>query len=209
MSREESSRTDDTVTAVVLAAGAGSRFRDVGHKLLAMLPATDARPAEPVAHRAIAAALAADVGPVVVVTGRLAASDIGLDAHAVETVHNADWASGQMSSVRAGLDIAARNGSSVAIIGLADQPGIDPSAWRAVARAADAGPLPITVATYDGRRGNPVALHRSVWELLATEGDEGARSLMRIHPELVRELPCTGSPTDIDTAEDLRRWQNS
>ena len=209
MSREESTRTDDTVTVIVLAGGAGTRFRDVGHKLLARLPATAARPAEPVAHRAVAAAVAADIGPVVVVTGRLAAADIGVDDPAVETVHNADWPSGQMTSVRAGLDIADRNGSSIAVIGLADQPGIDPAAWRVVAGAARAGRLPITVATYDGTRGNPVALHRSVWELLATEGDEGARSLMRIHPELVREVPCTGSPTDIDTAEDLRRWQSS
>lgn len=209
MSREKSGRADDTVTAILLAAGAGSRFRDVGHKLQAMLPETAARPAEPVAHRAVAAALAADVGPVVVVTGRLAAAELGLDDHDVDSVHNTDWASGQMTSVRAGLDIADRNGSTVAVIGLADQPGIDPSAWRAVAHASGVGPLPIAVATYDGRRGNPVALHRSVWDLLSAEGDEGARSLMRIHPELVREVPCTGSPTDIDTAEDLRRWQNS
>ena len=209
MSRDKSSRAHDTVTAIVLAAGAGSRFRDVGHKLAAMLPATAARPAEPVAHRSVAAAVAAAAGPVVVVTGRLSASDIGLADHPVESVHNADWASGQMTSVRVGLDIADRNGSTVAVIGLADQPGIDPSAWRAVADAAEVGPLPIAVATYDGRRGNPVALHRSVWDPLPTGGDEGGRSLMRIHPELVREVPCTGSPTDIDTAEDLRRWQNS
>jgi len=209
VSREDSNRSDEAVTAIVLAAGAGSRFRDVGHKLTAVLPATAARPAEPVAHRSIAAAVAAAIGPVVVVTGRLARADLGFDLGAVETAHNADWASGQMTSVRTGLDLAERNGSVVAVIGLADQPGIDPSAWRAVADAAAAGPAPIAVATYDGRRGNPVALHRSVWNRLPTGGDEGARSLMQLHPELVREVPCTGSPTDIDTAEDLRRWQNS
>ena len=157
--------------------------------------------------------LAAAVGPVVIVTGRLAESDLDLDpdtdSDAFETAHNADWASGQMTSVRVGLDIADRNGSTIAIIGLADQPGIEPSAWRAVVDAAAAGPSAITVATYDGRRGNPVALHRSVWHLLPTGGDEGARILMRLHPELVGEVPCSGSPTDIDTTEDLRRWQNN
>jgi molybdenum cofactor cytidylyltransferase len=213
VSREGGSRADDTVTAIVLAAGAGSRFSDVGHKLTAMLPPTASRPAEPVARRSIAAASEAAVGPVVVVTGRLTRSDLdlgpGLDDGVVETAHNADWASGQMTSVRVGLDIADRNGSAVAVIGLADQPGIEPSAWRAVADAAAVGTSPITVATYGGRRGNPVALHRSVWDLLPTGGDEGARSLMRLHPELVGEVPCSGSPTDIDTAEDLRRWQNS
>ena len=209
MSRDEDSRADDVVTAIVLAVGAGSRFRDVGHKLTAMLPATAERPAEPVAHRSVAAAVTAAVGPVIVVTGRLSTSELGLDDTTVESVHNERWAAGQMTSVRTGLDIADRNASTIAVVGLADQPGIDPAAWRDVADAASIGPLPIAVATYDGRRGNPVALHRSVWGLLPDGGDEGARSLMRIHPELVREVPCTGSPTDIDTAEDLRRWQNS
>jgi molybdenum cofactor cytidylyltransferase len=196
------------VTAIVLAAGAGSRFSDVGHKLTAMLAATATRPAETVVQRALAAAVAAGIGPVVVVTGRLTPAELGLGDGPVDTVHNADWASGQMSSVRAGLDVADRTGSSIAVVGLADQPGIEASAWRAVADAVTEA-TPIAVATYGGRRGNPVALDRSVWDRLPTQGDEGARSLMRIHPELVREVPCTGSPDDIDTTEDLRRWQSN
>ncbi len=146
-----------------------------------------------------------------VVTGRLTAHELGLDRlddDLVDTTHNAEWGSGQMSSVHAGLAVARRAGSSIAVVGLGDQPGIEASAWRAVAAAASRT-TPIVVATYDGRRGNPVALHRSIWDRLPTQGDEGARSLMRLHPELVGEVPCSGSPDDIDTAEDLRRWQNN
>jgi CTP:molybdopterin cytidylyltransferase MocA len=209
VSRGDSGRVDGTVTAIVLAGGAGSRFRDVGHKLTAQLPPRTPRPAESVARRSVAVAVEADVGPVVVVTGRLTDADIGLDDIEVEIAHNAAWASGQMTSVRTGLGAAERNGSAIAVVGLADQPGIHPSAWRAVVDAVAGGSTPIAVATYGGRRGNPVALHRSVWDLLPVGGDEGARSLMQLHPELVREVPCTGSPHDIDTAEDLRRWQNS
>ena len=198
-----------STTVVVLAAGAGSRFHDSGHKLLATLPASGGRPAESVVRRAVAAALAAGLGPVVVVTGRLTADELDLPSHPdLAAVANPDWASGQMTSLRAGLDRAGEAGSEAAVVGLGDQPGIEPGAWRAVAAAAHGG-APIAVATYDGRRGNPVALRAEVWDLLAGAGDEGARGLMQLRPDLVVPVPCTGSPFDIDTVEDLRRWQSS
>lgn len=159
--------------------------------------------------RALNAALRADIGRLTVVTGHLDANDLGLaDRSDLDIVHNDDWATGQMSSVRAGVAHAASVGAHIVVIGLADQPAIDPSAWRSVADAAIDGAR-IAVATYGGRRANPVALHRDVWDLLADGGDEGARGLMRLRPDLVVEVPCTGSPKDIDTVEDLTRWQSN
>ena len=77
-----------------------------------------------------------------------------------------------------------------------------PETWQLIASAEG----PITVATYNGQRRNPVRLGREVWDLLPTVGDEGARTVMREYPELVTEIACGGDPTDIDTVQDLARW---
>lgn len=180
--------------ALVLAAGAGSRFVGTSHKLDAELRG------RPLLRHAVDAALAAAIGPVIVVTARHVTTSL---PSTVTTVANDSWADGQMSSLRIG--IAAAAGAHAVVVGLGDQPFVRADAWRAVA-ASDA---PIAVATYDGRRGHPVRLHESVWDLLPQAGDEGARTLMRLRPDLVIEVPCQGSPTDVDTLEDLRRWQNN
>ncbi len=187
---------------VLLAAGAGARFVGAGHKLSAKILDGDPRT---VIERSLDNALAAGVGPVVVVTG----ADVDVVpshfADAVTVIHNPRWADGQITSLHVGIDTARAFGATSVVVGLADQPFIAPDAWQAVADHDG----PIAVATYDGLRANPVKLDAQVWDLLATTGDEGARALMRVRPELVREVACAGSPADIDTTEDLRRWQSN
>lgn len=176
--------------AVVLAAGGSSRF-DGGAKLLA-----------PFRGRALVvwvvdAALAAGLGETIVVVG-----DTPLDAvlpAGVIVVRNADWAAGIATSLQAGVRAAARGGHEAAVVGLADQPLVPASAWAAVAACAS----PVAVATYEGRRRNPVRLERSVWPLLPVTGDEGARVLLRERPDLVVEVACSGEAADVDTVADL------
>lgn len=207
----------DRIVAVLLAAGAGSRFAGPRHKLLAPLPASDERPAEPVVARALAHCLDAALGTTIVVAGAADLSDIvdaarteranALDPDQLRVVANPDWSSGQMSSVRRGISAATEFGATRVVVGLGDQPGITADAWRSVAeRGANSS---IAVATYAGRRGNPVSLSSDVWPLLPSDGDQGARALMKIRPDLVREVPCDGSADDIDTVEDLQQWQSS
>ena len=190
---------------MLLAAGAGSRFHGDGHKLTAEIIDAETGRTHTIVERSIASALSADVGPVVVVTG--AAGNVVPDhlAAAVITAHNDRWEDGQITSLHCGIDAARSLGATTVVVGLADQPFIDPQAWQTVAEC----PGPIAVATYGGRRANPVKLTAQIWDLLPTTGDEGARSLMRVRPELVREVACVGSPADIDTTEDLRRWQSN
>jgi CTP:molybdopterin cytidylyltransferase MocA len=183
-----------TVAAVLLAAGGGSRFSGPTHKLLALLRG------KPVVLWAVEAALAAGLDETLVITG--AAGLTELLPPAVRTVPNSDWAEGQATSLQVAIEAARQGHHDAVVVGLADQPFIPPSAWRQVADA----PGPIAVATYDGRRRNPVKLAKEVWPLLPSTGDEGARRLIRLHPEWVSEVSCTGDPGDIDTVEDLSTW---
>jgi molybdenum cofactor cytidylyltransferase len=183
-----------TIAAVILAAGSGSRFQGPTHKLLAPLGGRT------VVEHALTAAIDAGLDEVVVVTG---ATPVPTPP-GVTVLHNPDWSHGQATSLQLAIRHAAARGHEAIVVGLGDQPGIPAEAWRRVA-AADA---PIAVATYGGRRRNPVRLAADVWSALPVTGDEGARVLMRSHPELIREVACPGHPADIDTVEDLDRWSS-
>lgn len=180
--------------AIVLAAGGGSRFTGPTHKLLA--PIGD----RTVIEVALDAVLAAPFDDVIVVTGAIDLSHV-LTGTVIE-VHNPSWADGQATSLAAGVDRAASLGHDAVVVGLGDQPGVGTAAWTRLANSSGL----LAIATYDGRRRNPVRLSRAIWPLLSRTGDEGARTLVRTRPDLVVEVPCDGSPDDIDTEEDLSQW---
>jgi len=183
-----------SVAAIVLAAGGGTRFEGPTHKLV-----TEFR-GRPLVIWAIEAARGAVLDEVAVVTGAVQLD--GLVPLDVVVIENQNWVSGQASSLQMAVLWASGRGHDAVVVGLGDQPLVPSAAWAAVA----ATPSPVAVATFDGRRRPPVRLDHSVWNLLPTTGDEGARVLMRQRPDLVREVVCEGQPIDIDSKEDRDRW---
>ncbi|MGE5690855.1 MAG: nucleotidyltransferase family protein [Pseudomonadota bacterium] len=161
------------VAAVVLAAGASSRYGVSPPKQAVLLPE--------VLGRVRAAPSVADV---VVVVG---AHELETDAR---TVVCADWTRGPGASLRCGLRALGAE-VEAAIVVLADGPELAPEAVeRVVAAWRDSGAA-VVAASYVGVRGHPVLLARDAWESVP---DEGARAL---EPVLV---PCDdlGSPGDVD-----------
>ncbi len=187
------------VVAVVLAAGAASRFG--GGKLLASLEG------RPILQHVLDRLAEAGVGEVVVV--------LGDDADAIEPaiawrterrVRNPDPGRGLSSSVRVGME-ALPPTADVALMVLGDQPLVPLAAIRAVLSAPADPARPIVVPVYRGDGGrNPVRLERTAFGLVAeATGDRGLGPLIAAHPELVREVAAAGDEanSDVDTRADL------
>lgn len=186
-----------TVAGVVLAAGGGSRLIGTTYKMVAPFRG------RPLVSWAVDAVVVAGLDETIVVVGAHADAVRAELPTSVTVCHNANWASGVASSLQAGLSTARRRGHEAVVVGLGDQPFVSPEAWRRLAAYEE---CPIGVATYAGDRGHPVRIAREVWALSPDDGDEGMRNIMILRPELVGEVPCSGTGVDIDTLEDLERW---
>jgi molybdenum cofactor cytidylyltransferase len=182
--------------AIVLAAGAGTRFG--GTKQLALVGG------EPLVVRVLDVARRAGIDRVLVVVGHDAGAVAAAVGDRAEIVVNPDHARGQSTSLIAGIDAAADTDAEVAVILLADQPDVDPALVRAVATvAADAE---AARTRYLDGPGHPVALHRAVWERVreSVSGDAGARQVLEDLDLVELEVPRP-APVDVDARDDLGR----
>jgi nicotine blue oxidoreductase len=172
------------VWAVVLAAGAASRFGAPKQRLLL----------EPVLERV----RASGVDGVLVVSG---AHELETDAR---TVDCPDWERGPGASLRCGL-AALPAEAEAAVVVLADGPSLEPAAIdRVVARWRDER-APVVAATYHGTRLHPVLLDRTAWKQVP---DEGAKSLDAV----LVSCDDLSPPGDVDFADelpnDLKPWSS-
>ena len=185
---------------IVLAAGRGSRFLGTDHKLsqsmgggLTVLGAT--------LRQAIASQL-----PVIVVTTAgladlarrsVAARDVVIVPEVGTVGANAQ---GMGHSIAAG--VSARAGASGWLILPGDMPRVQASTLQAVAQQLAQNA--VVYAQYNGRRGHPVGFSSELYsELVALQGDEGARRLIARYPAVAVNVDDAGVLVDVDTVEDL------
>ena len=188
------------VAAIILAAGRSTRMGGP-NKLLAEIGG------RPLVRIATEEALASRARPVIVVTGHQRDKvEAALDGLDVQRVHNPDFADGLSTSVKTGL-AALPDDVDGAIVCLGDMPQVTAVLIDKLTAAFDPerGAL-VVVPTIDGKRGNPVVWARRFFpELMALEGDVGARHLIARYPEAVAEVALTDKAvlTDVDTPEAL------
>ena len=189
----------EIVHAIVLAAGRSTRMGGP-NKLLARFDG------ESLIRRVSRTAKASRASSVTVVTGhqaeRIRAALDGLD---VRLVDNQDFATGLASSLKTGIENLPDNAAGALIV-LGDMPEISGRDLdRLVSTFLAAGGEQAVRASYQGKRGNPVILPRSVFpEVLRLEGDVGARNVVESGTAGVIDVEIgPAAAVDVDTAEAL------
>ena len=190
------------ISGILLAAGAGSRFG--GDKLLHPLE-------DGVAIAAHAARNLLGVTPEVIAVvrwGDFPLYDM-LEQEGCQVTMFQGAARGMGASLAHG--VAQARGADGWVIALADMPRIAPDTIKRVIAALEEG-ASIAAPAYKGERGHPVGFGSQLRdELLALDGDQGARAIVERHREAVRLIECDdpGIFLDIDRKTDLDRVQGS
>jgi len=189
------------IVGILLAAGRGKRFDPacVRNKLLQALPG-----GVPVAAASARALLAAMPRVVAVVRPDDAATASLLRGMGCEVVACADADSGMAASLVCGVQHA--QDAAGWLIALADMPFVRTATMAALAQAvAKGGEASIAAPIYEGQRGNPVAFGRAhLPALLALQGDQGARGILKNNPVNDMAVDDPGILQDIDTPSDIK-----
>lgn len=184
------------VTAILLAAGRSTRMEG-RNKLLLPLGGM------PLVTHAARALAGSHVRGTIAVTGHDHVAILqALEGLPVTHVRNPDYATGMASSLKAGLkhvpDVA-----DAAFICLGDMPAVTSNDVNRMISAfnPDEGRA-IIVPVFKGKRGNPVLFARAYFaEMLACEGDTGARPVLNANPDAIFEVEMESAAVlaDADT----------
>ena len=184
------------IVGLLLAAGQGRRF---GADKLRQ-PLADGTPVAVAAARGLKAACADCITVLRPEQDELARL---IEAEGLTVIRSAAALDGMGHSLAAG--VAASPDADGWLVALADMPRIRVATLRAVADAV-AGGAAIAAPSYVGQRGHPVGF-AARWRdaLMALEGDEGARAILRGNPALIHLLSTDdpGVLQYVDTPADL------
>jgi len=191
-----------SVPAILLAAGASRRLGQP--KQLARLAG------ETLLGRTVRLVLEAAASPVLVVLGANAEKIAGaVDLGEAHVVMNVNWERGIASSMRSGIEAlpALAPEASAAMLLVCDQPKLTAEHLSALMkRFEDAEEPSIVASRYAGIAGIPAIFPASQFaQLLAIEGDAGARFLLRNPKCPMILVDFAGGEADVDTPEDLAR----
>jgi CTP:molybdopterin cytidylyltransferase MocA len=188
------------IGAVLLAAGQGSRMGGVAKSLITLQGV-------PLIKRQLIALSGAGVDEVVVVTGYARdAVEASIASFPVTLAHNPDFALGQQSSVRCGLN-ALRGNFDAVLVALADQPllgAADLTELIAAFKKRASGH--VLVPMVDGQRGNPLVMDDvALADIRASEVNLACRNFVENQPALVHvhNTSNTRFVTDLDTLQDI------
>jgi molybdenum cofactor cytidylyltransferase len=187
------------IAGVVLAAGRSARLGQPKQ----LLPYRG----RPLLEWALAAMAASSVEGTVVVLGHDAEHvRRDVDLHGARVVYNERYADGLSTSLQAGLAALGPEVQAV-VVAVGDQPLLGPDTIDALIAAHTATGAPIVAADYGDHQGTPLLLARSVWPLAQqSRGDQGARALLRAHPDAVITVPVApATAADVDTWDDYER----
>jgi molybdenum cofactor cytidylyltransferase len=182
--------------AVILAAGAGTRFG--GAKQLVRLRG------EPVLHELAAnAAFVAGQSVTVVLGAHAREIAPALRQRAVSIALNRGWEEGIASSVRTAIH-SAPPGSTAVLLMLADQVAVTADDLKRLHASWRRHPVLIAAALYQGAPGLPAIFPRWAFhDLLTLRGERDPRTVLRRNIDRVVRVPMSNAGIDLDTPEDL------
>jgi molybdenum cofactor cytidylyltransferase len=184
-----------SVRGVILAAGLGRRMGTVKQ----LLPFRG----KPLLQHVIDAARASRLENLLLVLGHAHEQVLSqLDTRGLEVIVNRDFAAGQSSSVRAGLEHRADADGIMYLLG--DQPLLSTGVIDALIDCFLREQPWAAVPVHHGQPGNPVIIGRQLMEGLSTlSGDMGARRLLQ-QSQFVRRVKIDDPAIlrDVDTMDD-------
>jgi molybdenum cofactor cytidylyltransferase len=160
-------------------------------------------------ERVVDTLLAAGVGEVIVVLGHLADRVRRvLGERPVQTVVNARYQEGMLSSVKCGVR-ATRPEHDAVLVALGDQPHIDADVVMDIIHHYRTGNMGIVIPRYGSKKGHPIIIDLCKYRetILNLPEDIGLNALMQGHADDVRLLDIATEDIvrDIDVPEDYTR----